>query len=292
MTPNLSKIIKIAGLSIVLVLFYAFSYHSNTVKINIFDAINSKTITASWKSNGKHSGNSVDIKLVNATSQTIELVIPSGTKYSTENEDEQTLIQLEDQFIALAPKQTHIGKVAAFCMEASDRCPTTALPMRITKNTNPKLTELSTYLKGKTVDKSTFQDAVWAISNGYSVSNISANDEASKELRKKVALITGQKNTWFTSPQNVTIDAQGNFVLETKLIAGQLEFDCKKGAFVHQDIYKSNGDAMLISDKTMQARYGNVRYRFQIQVKGWEKGDYYIKLHDGTEEIARYDFTI
>ncbi|MDP5099576.1 MAG: hypothetical protein NWQ27_06255 [Crocinitomicaceae bacterium] len=292
MTQNLSKSIKTVALLITLVLFSAFSTNSTATKIDIFDAIKAKTISATMLSNGKHSGNSVDIKITNLTSQPIELLVPAGSKYSTEADDEQTLIQLEDQFIALQPKQVYTGKVAAFCTEASDRCPTTASAMKLTKNTNPKFTALSEYIKGKVIDKSTFQDAVWAISDGYSVSNIAAEDQVSVDFRKKVAEITGQKNPWFSSPQNVTIDDRGNFNMETVLIAGQLEFICNKGTMVHQDIYKANGEAVLISDKTMQARYGNVRYRFQMQVKGWEKGEYYIKLHDGTNEITRYNFSV
>jgi len=292
MTQNLSKSTKIAVLLVVSVLFSAFSTNSTATKISIFDAVKAKTISATLLSNGKHNGNSVDLKIVNLTSQAIELLIPAGTKYSTAQDEEQTLIQIEDKFIALQPKQTYTGKAAAFCTEASDRCPTSAAAMTITKNTNPKFAELSEYIKGKTIDKSTFQDAVWAISDGYSVSNISADDQASKDFRKKVADITGQKNPWFNSPQNVTVDDRGNFNMETVLIAGQLEFMCNKGTMVHQDIYKANGEAVLISDKTMQARYGNVKYRFQMQVKGWEKGEYYIKLHDGTNEITRYTFNV
>ena len=292
MTQNLSKPTKIAVILIVFTLFSAFSTNSTATKTSIFDAVKAKTISATFLSNGKHSGNSVDINITNLTSQTIELLVPAGSKYSTDNEDEQTLIQLEDKFIALQPKQTYTGKVAAFCTEASDRCPTIASAMTITKNTNPKFTELTEYIKGKTIDKSTFQAAVWAISDGYNVSNIAAEDQVSTDFRQKVAEITGQKNPWFNSPQNVTIDERGNFNMETVLIAGQLEFMCNKGTLVHQDIYKANGESVLISDKTMQARYGNVRYRFQIQVKGWEKGEYYIKLHDGSNEITRYAFSV
>ena len=292
MTQNLSKSIKIAVILVVSVLFSAFSTNSTATKMSIFDALKSKSIGASIVSNGKHNGNSVDLKITNLTNQYIELIIPAGTKYSTAADDEQTLIQIEDKFIALQPKQTYTGNAAAFCTEASDRCPTSSSAMTISKNTNPKFTELSEYIKGKSIDKSTFQDAVWAISDGYSVSNISAEDQVSIDFRKKVADITGQKNPWFNSPQSVTVDDRGNFNMETVLIAGQLEFMCNKGTMVHQDIYKSTGEAVLISDKTMQARYGNVKYRFQMQVKGWEKGDYYIKLHDGTTEITRYEFSV
>ena len=292
MNSNFSKFAKIGSILVVFALFSAFSDNSTVLKLNIHDAIKNKSIVSTITSNGKHSGYSVELKLHNTTSNSINLLIPAGTTYSTSEDGEQTLIQLEEQLVTLQPKQTLTTKVAAFCTEASDRCPTASSEMKIAPTTNKKLTELTTYIKGKPIDKTTFQDAVWAISDGHSVANIAANDPTTLAFRKQVAALTGQKNTWFTSPQSVHIDEDGNFQLETKHIHGRLDFVCEKGAMVHQDIHKANGDIMFKSDKTMQARSGNVGYTFHIQVKGWEKGDYYINLHDGTNQIAKYDFKV
>lgn len=292
MNSNLSKSVKIGSIVVVFALFSSFSKNAAPPTSNIHEAVKSKSVAANVTSNGKHSGFSVVMNLTNKTSTPINILVPAGTTYLPANEDEQTLIQLEDQLIVLSPNQSKTTNIAAFCMEASDRCPTASSGFKIAPTTNKKLTDLSAYIKGKSIAKTSFQDAVWAISDGHSVSNITAEDPATIAFRKHVATLTGQKDTWFTSPQNVQIDENGNFQLETQHIRGRLEFVCAKGAYVHQDIHKANGDVMFKSDKTMQARSGNVGYTFHIQVKGWEKGDYYINLHDGTNQLAKYDFKV
>lgn len=263
-------------------------------EIDLLDAISQKLISVEAISNGKHSGYSVLLTLTNNTNTNLRVHVPGGLNYNPEDNGEQTLIQLHEQFVALKPHESHNGKIAAFCTEASDRCPSENSGMKITKNSNSKLDQLVAYLKTNgSVTKSTYQDAVWAISDDHSISNIVAETPQDESFRKKIAEITGQKNTWYTSPQNVRIDNAGNFRQETLRISGMLSFTCPKGTEVHQDIHKGNGDVFFASDKTMRAAYGgNVKYQFNLAVKGWERGDYYILIHDGTNELARYEFKV
>lgn len=278
-------------LSVVLIL-QAFTFTPTIKELNLFTAINSNQITASFVSNGQYNGKSVDLNIKNNTSGSLKIKIPSGTLFHPENDDEQTLIQLEDDFIVLKPHGAYEGVSVAYCTESNDRCPSTGNSMKITANKNPNFSKLSKYLIGKDIETSTYQSAVWAISDGHNVSNIEAIDPATKEFRKYIATITGQDDTWFSSPQHIQIDEEGNFRRETVVITGQLEFNCEKNAQVRQDIYKENGESVLISDKYMTARYGKVTYKFTMRVRGWEKGKYFIKLHDGTDEITRYYFDV
>ena len=261
-------------------------------KLALTDAIKSKTVTAQVLSNGKYSGNSVNMTLINLTNLPIQILVPAGTKYNTEDPGEQTLIQMEDHLIVINAKGSYTGKLAAFCSEATDRCPTENNEMKITVNTDPRFNKLFAYIKDKSIDKSTFQDAVWAISDNRSVSNIVAENKTAEDFRVYVAVITGQKNTWFTSPQQVQVDDAGNFNYETVIISGKLEFDCTKGKNVHQDIHKENGEVRFKSDKTMTAQTGHITYTFKLSVKGWEKGNYYVNIHDGTNKLAKFEFSI
>ena len=270
----------------------SFSPESIVKEVELLDAINQNLVTVNASSNGKHSGYSVLFNVKNNTAQNLKIHIPAGLKYHPEDNGEQTLIQLKEQFVSLQPSGNYNGRIAAFCTEASDRCPSQNTSMRITKNTDKKLSELVSFLKENTATKSTFQDAVWAISDNHSISNIVADSPQDIKFRKKIAEITGQKNIWYTSPQNVRIDEDGSFNYETIRIAGTLEFTCPKGTDVKQDIMKSNGDVFHASDRTMRAVYGNVTYKFNLAVMGWEKGEYYIKIHDGTTEYARYVFRV
>lgn len=278
-------------LSAILIL-QAFTFTPTIKELNLFTALNSKQITASFVSNGQYNGKSVDLIIKNNTSASLKIKIPSGTLFHPQDDDEQTLIQLEDDFIVLKPRGTYEGSSVAYCTESNDRCPSKGNSMKITANKNPQFSKLSKYLIGKNIETSTYQSAVWAISDGHNVSNIEAIDPATKEFRKYIATITGQDDTWFSSPQNVQVDEEGNFRRETVVITGQLEFNCEKNAQVRQDIYKESGESVLISDKYMTARYGKVTYKFTMRVKGWEKGKYFIKLHDGINEITRYYFEV
>jgi len=274
------------------ILFSTAFTPSVTKQVNLISAIANKTITAKITSSGNYSGNCVNIELTNNTNNPLSIISAGGTKFHPENEDEQTLIQLEDDIIVLKPKGVYKGKIAAFCTEASDRCPSEASTMRLSKNSNPKFDQLITYLKGKQIPKTTYQDAVWAISDNKSISNISNETKASNDFRIYMADLTGQKNTWYSSPQNVEVDNQGNFNYETVNINGALEFDCTKGAKVRQDVMKANGEPMFQSEKSMTAQSTHIRYRFRMSVRGWEKGEYYIKIHDGNQTLAKYEFSI
>jgi hypothetical protein len=275
-----------------LFLIAAFKVNNVPGEILLETAINNKTVTFEAFSNGKHSGNSVRINISNNTNSSIRIVVPAGTNYFTQDNGEQKLIQIEDRFIALKPNGDFSGLIAAFCSEASDRCPGKNSSMNIATNSDPKFNKLFAYLKGKKIDKTAYQDAVWAISDNHSVSNMVADSKGSKDFRKYIAEITGQQNSWYTSPQSVRIDDAGNFNIETIKISGKMEFDCAVGIDVHQDIHKANGAVFYKSDKTMKSRAKHIGYTFNLSVRGWEKGNYYINIHDGVNQLAKYEFSI
>jgi len=288
----LSKSIAVLSAVGALLLIAAFTNESNTQQFTLNEAIQAHSISANATSNGKYSGRSVDLVLVNKTQNTLQIRVPAGTLYEPKDDGEQTLIQMEDQLITLAPGGTYNGQVGAFCTEATQRCPSASNGFTISQTKNPKFNLMFAYLKGKKVSKGTYQDAVWAISDGHSVANIVTELPADVAFRKEIATITGQRDTWFTSPQNVQIDDRGNFNYETVKISGHLSFNCAPGTKVRQDIHKGNGEVFYASDKTMTAQAGNVNYDFHLSVMGWEKGTYYIRIHDGTRELGKYEFTV
>lgn len=275
-----------------LFIIVAFSFGSSSKEIDLKDAVQGNLVSAKTISNGTYHDESVEISIKNNTASTLRIKIPSGTLFHPEDNGEQTLIQLEDDFIALKPHGSFDGQISAYCTEASNRCPSENSPMKMTMNQNKNLNAMIQYLKGKSINKDGFQDAVWAISDGHSISNIETSTKEDKAFRTYLATLTNQKDTWYTSPQNVNVDNNGNFNYETVNISGKIDFDCQKGASVRQDIYKASGEAVFVSEKYMTVQSGKVTYKFRLSVKGWEKGDYYIRVHDGTNDIITYPFKV
>lgn len=289
MRNSLSKTFYLLFLPFIIV---AFSFEPSTKEINLIDAIKVKLISAKTISNGAYNVESVDISIQNNTASPLRIKIPSGTLFNPADNGEQTLILLEDDFITLKAHDSFEGHVSAYCTEASDRCPTKGTPMKMTMNQDKNLIAMIHYLNGKTINESSFQDAVWAISDGHSISNIESFTKEDKAFRKYLAALTKQEDTWYTSPRSVRIDNNGNFNYETVNISGRIDFECEKGASVRQDIYKASGEAIFVSEKYMTVQSGKVTYKFRLSVKGWEKGDYYIRVHDGTNDIVKYSFKV
>lgn len=281
----------VAGLPI-LAMVLAAGTELNGTKTDLHTALKNKSIVALVTSNGKHNGNSVDLTLTNTLSTTLEVLIPAGTLYHPANDDEQTLLQLEDKIIVLQGKTTQSTTVAAFCSEAGDRCPTKDNAFAMSKTTNPNFLKLTEYIRGKAIDKKTFQDAVWVISDKHDVSHIDANDPTTINFRKYVATLGGKPDSWYTAPREVTVDNGGNFSFQTVKVAGEIAFDCSKGEKIYQDIRKSDGTTQYKGQKYFTPSTNHVTYNFNIQVTGWEQGQYYVYIHNGTTELARYDFTI
>lgn len=290
---NLSKIPFLVLLLFVSVIASSSaSKKSEKVILTLSQAIKDGKIKATPASNGEYSGFCVDLFLQNMTPSAIEIVIPGGTKYHPSDDEEQTLIQLDDKNILVNAKGTSTVKIPAYCMEASNRCPTTKGIFRMTQNQQPKFEALIAYIKNKPIDRRTFQEAVWAISDQHSVSNMVAENDATTEFRKYIAELTGQKNEWFTSPQSVQVDQDGNFNYSTVNISGELAFDCKKGSNIYQDVHKESGEVFFEDTKSFSPQSDHLRYQFKLSVTGWEKGNYYINIHDGTKQLAKFDYKV
>lgn len=286
-----TSILKFTG--ILCLIFFASSFiYSPTKTIDLQTAIQSKQVTADISSNGKYRGRSVQLSLNNTSDQSIEIKIPAGTIYMPSDDGEQTLVQLEDEMIALAPGKSNQLLVPAFCTEASDRCPKRDGKFTIGKTKNAKLKKMISYLKGKKIDKSTYQDAVWAITDNESISNIDAADPATTAFRKHVAALTGQKDTWYTSPQEHQVDQRGNINSETVTIKGELKFNSDGKSAVHQELCDHTGKVLYKSNASTPRKSDNVTMRFSVRVKGWEKGDYIVKVVQGTKELKQFPFKV
>ena len=269
--------------------FFISMYLKNSIDLKT--AINQKKITAEFKSNGNYSDESVDYIISNNTNQTITIKIPSGTLFHPKDSSEQTLVQIQENILTLKSKEKIEGTINAFCTESNDNCPTSDDTMTLGENKNEQLDSLLQHLRNNKINSSQYQQAIWCVTDGKSVSNI-VNNGHSSELREYVSELTGQENTWYSTPQNVRVNSNGSIVSTTKTITGEISFLCKKGTQVFQDVHDGTGQKLISTEPYRTIRDGNITYTFTIKVKGWEEGDYYVRLHDGRREIKKYSFQI
>ena len=276
-----------------LFLILSFVERSETTEdVNLKDALRSKQISADIISNGKYSGKSVKLKVSNNTGKELKVNIPAGSAYMPADDGEQTLVQLEEDFIVLAPNGTGNITIAAFCSESSDGCPSSDSDFTLSKTTNKKLNQMIAYMKGKKISKMAYQDAVWAITDGKAISNIQASDKVTKDFRQYVAKLTGKENTWYTSPQNYQVDERGNINSETVIIRGELKFPSDGVTPIHEEICDADGTMLYRSNTSQPRKSANVTMEFSVRVKGWTIGDYMVKVMEGDKELKRFLFKV
>ncbi len=279
-------------LTAVLVTSFTTQHVNIASNLDLKSALKSEIVTADILSNGKYSGRSVEMTLTNNKMKSVQILIPAGTMYEPENDDEQTLIQLEDELITLKPNEKRMVRLAAFCTEAHDSAPSSEGTFTLAQNTNPKLKDLISYIDGKSVSKKAYQDAVWSITDHRPISNIVAEDAETKKFRTHIASLTGQKDTWYTSPQNYEQQADGRINSETVKITGELKFATDGVTAVHQALCDADGNVLFTGNKATPRKNDNTTLRFSVSVKGWEKGDYMVKVIRGDQEIKRFPFKV
>ncbi|MFK7783611.1 MAG: hypothetical protein AB8B56_00775 [Crocinitomicaceae bacterium] len=261
-------------------------------EVNLNAAIKDGTITANVTSNGKHSGKSVKLSVTNTTNRKLKVIVPAGTTYIPGEDEEQTLIQLEEDFFVLEPKSAKNHLIAAFCTEASDMSPSTGGAFKISTSSNKSLIKAIDYMKGKKIDKKSFQDVVWAITDDHSVSNIQAPNPQTQEFRKYLAELTGQKDTWYTSPRQHVITEERRIVSQTVVVHGQVQFPSDGTSIIKQEVIDKNGDVKFALPPATPRKSQRVTMDFSVRVRGWEPGEYTLRIMKDDVEIKTYPFVL
>lgn len=257
----------------------------------INEAVKAGLIKVDINSNDERSYSKVYLTVRNLSSTQQRILIPAGTLYEPDEDDEQELIQLNDEILVVNGRSENSIEINTFCTEASDRSPDGTFSLKANKN--EKLQKLISYMGENPGSKDGLQDAVWAISDNHSVNNIPGGNEQQDALREFVATLTGQENSWYSSPQQYNVDRYGNINRETVHVTGELAFTADRAMSVHEEIQNGDGETMIKSDRHFQLRGGNVRYTFSIRVKGWEKGTYFVKvINDRNEQMVVKEFEV
>ncbi|MDH4472574.1 MAG: hypothetical protein QE487_08180 [Fluviicola sp.] len=272
---------------------YAFEIVQNApVTISLEEAIAKKMVTCRFTSTGSYSGESVAVSVTNLTGNQLTITIPNGTVFKPSEDEDQDLIIVEQQAIALKAKATGNQVLDGYCMEASDHSPTTDNGMKLSKTTNSKLIELAAFVDKKGYDSYTLQDAIWAVSDGSSISNIDSDTEQGKALRVFLAKLTNQEDPWYETKQERVVTPERLIENNPISVNGKIRVESDGNMKIHEVVQKVGGEVKNNSSEMTFSRKGIVNYEFTLTVKGWEKGDYEVKVMNGDKLVQTFPFTI
>lgn len=238
-------------------------------------------------SQGGHSGNCINIEVKNLTNKLLNLEMAPGTVFIPDDNGEQTLITAKEQMLALNKNEVKIFKVFAYCTEASDSSPRKESKFQMAQTSNAKLKNLALFLDSlKNMDDHVIQNSIWCVTDSHSVSNVYSDDlKVSKALRSYLCSATGQKDTWYNTKRDFSVDANNRIVIVTKEVKGQLAFQSTVPVELQGCVKDSTGKVLFTNPNKTNCPAGRIRFDFKLKVEGWAPGNYTVVYTNNGEEV-------
>lgn len=288
----MKKIAPILALAFIAVLISSYCY--TTLPIELIQAIKDKKVDVIITSTGGHSGKCMEIKVKNLTNVPYTVTIAAGTIFIPEDEGEQTILVPLKNIFVLQPSETKPLLVGGYCTELKDRCPQTSSAFTISKTTSQPLIDLiqcMAPLKG--LEEDLIQQSVWCITDGESPSNItSANTLNQKVLRDFLFKCTGQADTWYSTKRTPEIAADRSIVNNALEISGKIDIEAIKPMELIGVVKNEAGEVVWKYPYITSLPAGDIVFDFNLKVRNWKSGNYFIIYTCEDVELVNQKFTI
>lgn len=260
--------------------------------ISISEALAQKKIDASFISKGGHSGECVEMKIVNLTNDQLNIQLDAGDKLMSEDSTKQNIFISHTDLIALAPKGTRLKNIYGFCCAVTKHSPTKDNHFSFVKNSNGKEVKLASFINThRSIDEDALQHAIWVVCNGEDAAGIYAEDMTEvQELKKLVAEITGKPIPWYT--KKFDRDSTGMLVRRALKLYAVMHFDLMQPSEVTVVIKDATGNTMKIPMQEKLLERGHYDFEYNWETNMISPGTYYAQIYCNGQMIQEKEIIL
>jgi len=288
----MEKRICILALTILTVLISSYCYTSSPT--DLIQAIQDKKIHVSVASTGNYSGKCIALKVKNLTNAPCTFVIAAGTIFIPGDEGEQTILIPQKNVIVLQPAESKPVMVSGYCTELRDRCPQTSSTFTISKTSSQPLLDLIECMAPlKNLDESLVQQSVWCVTDAESPSNLPIDDAInSKTLRAFLFKQAGQTDTWYSTKRVPEVAPDHSIVNTAFEVNGKMDIKAIKPMELLSVVKNEAGEVVWKYPYKTTLPAGDIVFDFNLKVRGWKGGNYFIIYTCEGVELVNQKFTI
>jgi len=247
--------------------------------ISILDAVKQKLITVKATGKGGFNGKCLKMEIKNISPKLLNINIFAGTIFDNTEDWQQDLMVVEEQIVALNPKNTNFVNLQTVCVQPSNGSPAKGVSFLLAKIAEGHLLKLAQFISQKKYFTSTAQSAVWAVINGSGMGNIFGEDTVMvKELCAIVSEATGQPcnaGNYKARPHQITSISTSLDVLIP---------DYTKNATV--TLYTRNGQLFRNQLKNVAVPPGFYRFKMGVNHILKDTTTFYLRLEENGKIIS------
>lgn len=241
---------------------------------------------------GGHSGRVLVVEATNRRARPITVRIPAGWRFEPEDSTEQHLLLVEEQLMALAPGSSKRVQCRVFCCRAQLKSPGTGSRYRRSGMAEERLARLAEGLARDSFPDRATQEAVWAVSDGRSLSAIDAeNVHRTDVLRRLVAGITRETIPWYTTRYDDPVEGAMMSIQAVELF-GAVDFHQRHAGLLSIVVKDVSGRSIHVIDEGRDLRQGRYTIAVSVAVKAWPPGRYALLFATDGVLLKRQEFVL
>jgi hypothetical protein len=261
--------------------------------MNLQKAIETKKVEVVFKSLGTYKGFCMAMRIKNLSPDTLFVLVEAGRRLNSLVDKNQDILIVKEEIIVLTRKEIKDIVIKGYCCQASNRCPDKGAGYDVNKMADSNLVKVARFVNIHAYGEEIEQEAVWAISDKYSVATVSsANDSLLKPVREMIASITGEELPWYTLITKKYVYAGGVILIVPTTLRGQLQYSNDKENYATLSVLNEKGmQVCQVKNEWLKAG-ANLNYNLELPIKGLAKGKYRVELKTSEKQLAKREFEI
>ncbi|MCB0519026.1 MAG: hypothetical protein H6577_00925 [Lewinellaceae bacterium] len=261
-------------------LAFTFSVYQqlNAQAIPLGEALKKGYLSFTATGNGGHTGESLKLKLVNKSKKQLTVLVAAGQVFEAGDSSLQNLMVAKEEMFMVEAGRTRTANLSGLCIEASDGSPGEGSGFSLGKMAEGNLLKMARYLSDNNLHTNpAAQFAVWAVSDAERLESI--GDPA---LAKFTADMLGKPvpeyHIEYQQPQDRMLPGQPANWREAMALNGLFYYDLSHDTKVDFGLYNEQGELVHTLFKNRLQRRGSHKFRFNFEIRGLEKGKYFVRL--------------
>ncbi len=260
--------------------------------ISIQDAVDAGSIKLKIHGNGRgYSGYCIDMEISNSLHDSGYYLLESGRRLDSKDSNTQDILVVKENHIPLAAGEKKHISIFGFCCQLHHHAPKDTSTYSVGNMADPSLVMLAKFLDGSQYPISPMQHAIWVLSDNNQLASVTPDkDEDINDLIDMLAKIKNIEVPWYRIYYDKA-DTAHVFSGNHNRVTGKLSYFLSNNGVVNISIYTTKGQ-FVKTIKEGAANPDTYTYPMALDVRGWSKGQYLVRVTQDDKRILEKKFEL